>query len=146
MSGRWPAVVLTASLVSLGAASAFSQTFADAGGLSDALARIGAGAAALRAQPLRPAAAPAASGPRHGVMGASRFEDGGAVASQSLPPDPFGAAELPDVSRYAVRGVDISHYEGDIAWDTVKLDGLSFVYIKATEGGDGVDEKFAANW
>ncbi len=52
----------------------------------------------------------------------------------------------PDVSAYSVRGVDISHYQGAIAWDQVQADGLSFVYIKATEGGDGVDGEFAANW
>lgn len=53
---------------------------------------------------------------------------------------------VPNVGAYQVRGIDISHYEGAIDWSKVKTDGLSFVYIKATEGGDSVDDTFAANW
>jgi lysozyme len=73
------------------------------------------------------------------VMGASgRLK----ITTESL----VEAAAIPNVSAYLVRGVDISHYQGDVDWRTVGADGLSFVYIKATEGGDGVDDKFAANW
>jgi lysozyme len=64
------------------------------------------------------------------------------VTTESL----IEAAAIPNVSAYTTRGIDISHYEGDIDWSKVKTDGLSFVYIKATEGGDGLDDKFAANW
>ena len=46
-----------------------------------------------------------------------------------------------------VRGVDVSHYQGDIDWPVLVAQGrLQFAYIKATEGSAGVDEYFEANW
>lgn len=51
----------------------------------------------------------------------------------------------PDRSRYPVRGIDVSHHQGAIDWRTVARDDVSFAVIKATEGGDHVDEDFAAN-
>jgi len=56
------------------------------------------------------------------------------------------SAETPDISSYPVRGIDVSHYENDIQWDKVKAQGISFAFIKATEGGDYVDPTFQANW
>ena len=47
---------------------------------------------------------------------------------------------------YPIHGIDVSKYQGDIDWPRVKSSGLQFAYIKATEGGDHVDEKFQANW
>ena len=32
------------------------------------------------------------------------------------------------------KGIDVSGYQPNIKWDTVKANGNSFVYIKATEG------------
>jgi lysozyme len=43
-------------------------------------------------------------------------------------------------------GIDVSHHQGPITWNRVANDGISFAYIKATEGGDFVDDRFAANW
>lgn len=43
-------------------------------------------------------------------------------------------------------GVDVSHHQGEIAWGKVADDGIAFTYIKATEGGDFVDESFERNW
>ncbi len=48
--------------------------------------------------------------------------------------------------RYPIHGIDISKYQGDIDWPTVRRSGVSFAYIKATEGGDHLDEKFKENW
>lgn len=49
--------------------------------------------------------------------------------------------------RYATRGLDVSHYQGDIDWPKVAAAGkYSFVYIKATEGHDYIDDKFIQNW
>ena len=53
---------------------------------------------------------------------------------------------LPRPSDYAIHGIDVSKYQGDIDWNKVKDSGVKFVWIKATEGGDHTDEKFAANW
>ncbi len=37
-------------------------------------------------------------------------------------------------------------YQGDIDWNSVRDSGVRFAWIKATEGGDRVDEKFDQNW
>ncbi|HBV98317.1 MAG TPA: hypothetical protein DEF36_14920 [Desulfotomaculum sp.] len=43
------------------------------------------------------------------------------------------------------RGTDVSHWQGDIDWNLVKSDGISFAFIKATEGVDYQDPKFSQN-
>lgn len=48
--------------------------------------------------------------------------------------------------RFPVHGIDISKWQGDIDWDEVKRARTAFVYIKATEGGDHLDERFRQNW
>jgi lysozyme len=45
-----------------------------------------------------------------------------------------------------IQGIDVSYWQGDIDWDKVRTAGVSFTYIKATEGGDRVDPKFLENW
>ena len=52
----------------------------------------------------------------------------------------------PKPADYPIHGIDVSKYQGDIDWDAVAASGVKFVYIKSTEGGDRVDEKFQANW
>ena len=49
-------------------------------------------------------------------------------------------------SGYEVKGVDVSHYQGDIDWETLATEDLDFAYIKATEGSSFVDDKFVQNW
>ncbi|WP_036241202.1 GH25 family lysozyme [Mesorhizobium sp. STM 4661] len=51
----------------------------------------------------------------------------------------------PDRGRYPVRGIDVSHHQGPIDWRRVAADDVAFAVIKATEGGDHVDDAFAAN-
>jgi len=57
---------------------------------------------------------------------------------------------LPDVyptaEDFEIHGIDVSKYQGDIDWNAVRASGVKFAWIKATEGGDRVDEKFAQNW
>ncbi|MDQ4094679.1 MAG: lysozyme M1 (1,4-beta-N-acetylmuramidase) [Actinomycetota bacterium] len=43
-------------------------------------------------------------------------------------------------------GVDVSAHQGVIDWDAVAADEIEFAYIKATEGGDFIDDRFADNW
>ncbi len=45
-----------------------------------------------------------------------------------------------------VRGIDVSHHQADINWDSVAADNVSFAYIKASEGGDFRDSLFNFNW
>lgn len=60
----------------------------------------------------------------------------------------FGVIWLhdPDPVRYPVRGIDISHHQGSIDWNALRSHSFSFVFIKATEGGDFVDPRFTENW
>ncbi len=52
----------------------------------------------------------------------------------------------PERAAYPVQGIDVSHHQGEIDWPAVRADGVDFAYIKATEGGDFRDPRFAANW
>ncbi len=45
-----------------------------------------------------------------------------------------------------IHGIDISHYQGNVFWETIgHTTKLSYVYIKATEGGDRIDATFERN-
>jgi lysozyme len=48
--------------------------------------------------------------------------------------------------QYPVHGIDVSKYQGDIDWHTVRASGIDFAFIKATEGGDHTDDRFFDNW
>lgn len=52
----------------------------------------------------------------------------------------------PPEQAYPVRGVDVSHYQGEIDWPTLASQGIRFAWIKATEGSGHTDERFAENW
>ncbi|HXG79785.1 MAG TPA: GH25 family lysozyme [Methyloceanibacter sp.] len=45
-----------------------------------------------------------------------------------------------------IQGIDVSYWQGDIDWTKVREAGIHFAFIKATEGGDHLDPKFAENW
>ena len=47
---------------------------------------------------------------------------------------------------YAVHGTDVSKYQSSVDWRRAKQSGVSFAFIKATEGGDRVDDYFAEHW
>lgn len=52
----------------------------------------------------------------------------------------------PDRSAFPMKGIDISHHQGQIDWERLQHEELAFVYIKATEGGDFQDPAFIRNW
>lgn len=52
----------------------------------------------------------------------------------------------PDRARFPVHGIDVSHHQGRIDWGRVKASGQAFAFIKATEGADFRDTRFAENW
>ena len=58
------------------------------------------------------------------------------------------AFEFPDPTPedFAIHGIDVARYQGDIDWHRVKRAGTQFAWIKATEGGDYLDPKFLENW
>lgn len=47
---------------------------------------------------------------------------------------------------YAVHGTDVSRYQNNVDWRAVRASGISFVFIKATEGGDMLDANFQEHW
>lgn len=59
----------------------------------------------------------------------------------------FAEGAVPDREVYHVRGVDLSHHNGDIDFDRLSHadTDVSFIYVKATEGTDFIDPKFVAN-
>lgn len=53
----------------------------------------------------------------------------------------------PSLHDYPIQGIDISHHQGDIDWKAISaLPNVRFAIMKATEGGDFRDSKFAENW
>lgn len=52
----------------------------------------------------------------------------------------------PDRNLFPVRGIDVSHYQGNIDWRKVSGDDVKFVFIKATEADDLKDDRFLYNW
>ncbi|MDQ3551575.1 MAG: glycoside hydrolase family 25 protein [Bacteroidota bacterium] len=58
---------------------------------------------------------------------------------------------IPMPTRYAIHGIDVSHYQQRIQWKAVKkmeVAGIKidFAFIKATEGLKRVDPHFKNNW
>ena len=51
-----------------------------------------------------------------------------------------------DAKQKVIQGIDISRWQRDIDWARVKGAGTRFAFIKATEGGDHLDENFRDNW
>lgn len=45
-----------------------------------------------------------------------------------------------------IHGIDLSHYQGDVFWETIGDNSkMAYVYLKATEGGDRIDDKYERN-
>ncbi len=54
--------------------------------------------------------------------------------------------ETQEVKIDTLRGIDVSHYQGDVDWAKVKTAGMHFGIAKSTEGLSYVDPKFNKNW
>ena len=59
-----------------------------------------------------------------------------------------GCQDLPHTSAEAtpIRGIDLSHFQGDVNFKDVAGGGMRFVFLKATEGAKYTDPRFATNW
>jgi lysozyme len=71
-------------------------------------------------------------------------------ADQVVAPN-FGDADPADHGgkpprAYPVHGIDVAKYQRDVDWRTARANGVNFAFIKATEGGDRVDEMFHQHW
>lgn len=93
---------------------------------------------AMLSSPIRAVLAPrdpsARSGRRHRVYN-QRFSDAKPINFGKVAP-----------KHHAVHGVDVSRWQGNIDWQTLRSQGANFAYIKATDGGDHLDPMFRTNW
>ena len=78
---------------------------------------------------------PAVTTSAAGMINRHRFRDAKPINFGKLSP-----------KQLAVHGVDVSRWQGNIDWQTLKSQGANFVYIKATDGGDHLDPMFSKNW
>ena len=70
---------------------------------------------------------------------------GGSYAGLSLYGRYFGEAPEPSEEAYPVRGIDLSAHNGAVDFEELSSQGVSFAYIKATEGTDFADRYFLDN-
>lgn len=56
----------------------------------------------------------------------------------------FSTAKV-NKAKYPVFGVDVSNYQGDINWQELEAQNVSFAFIKATEGSGHTDESVRRN-
>lgn len=78
----------------------------------------------------------------------------GAPSSEliTLPGPPrFGDARPTDwpgmgPAAYPVHGIDVARFQPGLDWRAAQGAGVSFAFIKATEGGDMIDPMFADHW
>jgi len=59
-------------------------------------------------------------------------------------PHSWDGARTP--ASYAVHGTDVARFQKTIDWPEAQRNGIEFVWMKATEGGDRVDPFFEQNW
>lgn len=48
--------------------------------------------------------------------------------------------------KYFVKGIDVSHHNPILNWDAAMEDGISFAYIKSTEGTTHIDRNYIYNY
>ncbi|WP_265519577.1 GH25 family lysozyme [Nitratireductor luteus] len=84
--------------------------------------------------PPKPALRPAGK-PSGGKVYSQKFRDAKPVNFGKVTPQ-----------HHAVHGVDVSRWQGEIDWATLRGQGANFAYIKATDGGDHLDPMFRKNW
>jgi len=51
-----------------------------------------------------------------------------------------------DPSAYAVHGIDAARFQTGVDWVEAREAGVSFAFLKATEGGDLLDPEFQSHW
>lgn len=100
-----------------------------------ALALAGVAVAACTATDLTSALEPIPSAAKKAPASNGRFGD--------VKPIDFGRN---NPNRYPIHGIDVSKWQGDIDWAKVRRSGVAFAFVKATEGGDHIDDRFQDYW
>lgn len=77
----------------------------------------------------------------------------GSVPIGSAPiAEPSGDHPFPTLTQttghaaHEIHGIDVSKWQGTIDWQAVRASGVTFAFIKATEGADRLDDRFRENW
>lgn len=70
------------------------------------------------------------------------------VLSASVYPLLHGVVRFnyPSESEFPIRGIDVSHHQGQVNWSAIAADGIHFAYVKASEGESFRDPRFADHW
>ncbi|MDE6125787.1 MAG: hypothetical protein K2G30_02425 [Muribaculaceae bacterium] len=79
------------------------------------------------------------------ILLAAILLSGGAFAGLFLYGRYFGKAPNPSEELYPVRGIDLSAHNGAVDFSILSEQGISFAYLKATEGTDFADRYFLDN-
>jgi len=48
--------------------------------------------------------------------------------------------------HFDIHGIDVSHYQAKVNWDSIASQNINFAFVKATEGETHVDSLFLKNW
>lgn len=103
-----------------------------------AWAAVGGLVAALVAPlAVNPASAEPTPRPQDNTMGSTIREHEGAPKKLPSP----GAETM-----QSTQGIDVSHWQGSINWNSVAGSNVEFVWMKATEGTSYTDDRFDANY
>ncbi len=86
----------------------------------------------------------AGAGDTRPPTGATAPQRGSPASAEPAPPLP--APPSPSPAPAGRIGVDVSHHQGSIDWRRVSADGISFAYLKATEGSTFTDPALTTNW
>jgi lysozyme len=70
----------------------------------------------------------------------------GSIAKYPLKGDSDPHPGVREAKSFSVHGIDVSKWQGTIDWNAVREANTRFAFIKATEGGDHLDERFLENW
>jgi GH25 family lysozyme M1 (1,4-beta-N-acetylmuramidase) len=104
---------------------------------------LGSAALVLVAVTVTAATTSFASPPPHGVTG-----DGGRADAAAAAPGSQAGLGTADPAVSGPTGIDVSAYDhgnGGLDWTSLKASGLSFTYIKATEGTDYLNPYYAGD-
>lgn len=67
------------------------------------------------------------------------------IAAPSFSQEDWLYVQCEDTCKH-IHGIDMSHYQGDVFWEAVGDNKkMAYVYLKATEGGDHIDKRYAEN-
>lgn len=78
-------------------------------------------------------------------LGEQEAHNAGAHNAEAQSVDAQGGGGV-STGDWGVWGIDVSHYQGAVAWPEVKRAGAAFTYIKLTEGLHTNDAQSQANW